>query len=153
SHDVDHIAPSAARFLTINNARCELLAASLDTCLSGTTAARFTCSGPRSPAASMLQCRRMPPRLIAMSDDARRSIDGEFVTIDRLQFRGGPDPRGPRTTRTRADVERRKGIVGQVNDVYLFEDPLALFHHISREPYLIDANQGAYYVVDRRSVC
>jgi pSer/pThr/pTyr-binding forkhead associated (FHA) protein len=95
----------------------------------------------------------MPPRLIAVSDDARRSIDGEFVTIDRLPFRVGRDSRWPRTSRTKVENERRKGIVGQVNDVYLFEDPLAPFHHISREHFLIEAESGRYFVVDRRSVC
>jgi hypothetical protein len=95
----------------------------------------------------------MPPRLIALSDDARRSIDGEFVTIDRLPFRVGRDSRWPRTSRIRVESERRKGIVGQVNDVYLFEDPLAPFHHISREHFLIDAAEGQYFIVDRHSVC
>ena len=87
-----------------------------------------------------------------MSDDARRAIDGEFLIIDRLPFRLGRDSRAsnPRAT---FRTERRRRVVGQLNDVYLFEDPLAQFHHVSREHFLIDAEHGLFYVVDRHSVC
>jgi pSer/pThr/pTyr-binding forkhead associated (FHA) protein len=94
----------------------------------------------------------MPPRLIATSDDARRALDGDFLTIDRLPFRVGRDSRSP-GPRAGFETERRKGTVGQINDVYLFEDPLAKSHHISREHFLIDAEHGLFYLVDRRSVC
>jgi hypothetical protein len=94
----------------------------------------------------------MSTRLIAVSDDTRRAIDAEFLTIDRLPFRVGRDSRWERTRPT-PDTERRTGTVGQVNDLYLFEDPLAPFHHVSREHFLIDAEDGLFYLEDRRSVC
>ena len=94
----------------------------------------------------------MSPRLIATSDAARRAIDGEFRTIDRLPFRVGRDSRSP-SGRLASEAERRKGAVSQVNDVYLFEDPLARYHHVSREHFLIDAEHGQFCVVDRHSVC
>ena len=95
---------------------------------------------------------RMRPRLIAVGDEARRAIDGESHTIDRLPFRVGRESRSP-TGRMASDAERRRGTVGQINDVYLFEDPLSTAHHISREHFLIDAEHGLFYVVDRNSVC
>jgi hypothetical protein len=90
---------------------------------------------------------RMSPRLIAMSDDTRRAIEGEFLTINRLPFRVGRDSRAP-SNGLAAEAERRKGTAGQVNDAYL----LAHFHHVSREHFLIDAEHGLFYVVDRRSL-
>ena len=94
----------------------------------------------------------MPPRLIATSDEARRSINSEFLTIDHLPFRVGRDSRTP-STRLASESERRRGTGSQLNDLYLFEDPLAKFHHVSREHFLIDAEHGLFYVVDRHSVC
>ena len=94
----------------------------------------------------------MSPRLIAESEDTRRAIDAEFLTLDRLPFRVGRDSRWERTGGLPA-TERRKGMAGQVNDLYLFEDPLAPFHHVSREHFLIEAKQGVFYLEDRRSVC
>jgi hypothetical protein len=92
------------------------------------------------------------PRLIATSDEARRAIAGESHTIDRLPFRVGRESRSV-GDRLASQAERRRGTVGQVNDVYLLEDPLAQSHHISREHFLIDAGQGLFYVVDRQSAC
>ncbi len=94
----------------------------------------------------------MPPRLIATSDEARRAISGEFLTIDHLPFRLGRDSRTP-SSQLASDAERRQGTVAELNDVYIFEDPLAKVHHVSREHFLIDAEHGLFYVVDRRSVC
>jgi pSer/pThr/pTyr-binding forkhead associated (FHA) protein len=94
----------------------------------------------------------MPPRLIARSEEARRAIDGDFLTIERLPFRVGGDSRSPEK-RIPAEAERRKGAVGQINDLYLCEDPDAEFHHVSREHFLIDAEHGLFFVVDRRSAC
>ncbi len=94
----------------------------------------------------------MAPRLIAMSEHARRAIDGEFLTIDHLPFRLGRDSRSS-NLRATFRTERRRSVVGQVNDVYILEEPLAQFHHVSREHFLIDAEHGLFYVVDRHSVC
>ena len=94
----------------------------------------------------------MAPRLIPMSDGARRAIKGDFLTIDRLPFRVGRNSRsanGPMA----ADVERRKGDVSQVNEAYLIEPTLDKVHQISREHFLIDAEHGHFYVADRHSVC
>jgi pSer/pThr/pTyr-binding forkhead associated (FHA) protein len=86
-----------------------------------------------------------------MSDGARQAIKGEFLTIDRLPFRVGRNSRAT-SGRMAADIERRKGTVGQVNEAYLTEPP-EKFHQISREHFLIDAEHGHFYVVDRHSVC
>src|SRR5881394_3090614 len=94
----------------------------------------------------------MSPRLIPMSDGARRAIKGEFLAIDRLPFRVGRNSRAT-SGRLDADTERRKGTVGQVNEAYLIEPALEKFHQISREHFLIDAEHGHFYVLDRRSVC
>jgi pSer/pThr/pTyr-binding forkhead associated (FHA) protein len=87
-----------------------------------------------------------------MSDGARRAINGDFLAIDRLPFRVGRNSRSS-NGRTTADIERRKGTVGQVNEAYLIEPSLEKFHQISREHFLIDAEHGHFYVVDRHSVC
>ena len=63
---------------------------------------------------------RMSPRLIAINDEARRSIDGESHTIDRLPFRVGRESRSPRVAEWRLMPSGEEGAVGQVNDVYLF---------------------------------
>ena len=94
----------------------------------------------------------MPPRLIATSEDARRALESESVTIARLPFRVGRDSRAS-DLGTASEIDRRKGTVGQINDVYLCEDPLSKSHHVSREHFLIDAEHGLFYLVDRRSVC
>jgi pSer/pThr/pTyr-binding forkhead associated (FHA) protein len=94
----------------------------------------------------------MPPRLIAMTDSSRRSINADSLTIDRLPFRVGRDSRSA-SQRLASEVERRQGFVGQLNDAYIFEDAHAKFLHVSREHFLIDAEHGHFYLSDRHSVC
>ncbi len=50
-------------------------------------------------------------------------------------------------------VERRLGMVPQLNDVYLVEPVLRLNHVVSREHFLINFTQGKFVLIDRGSVC
>ena len=93
-------------------------------------------------------------RLIALTDEARRVLRGEYITLDRFPFKIG---REGRTTITRManSIERRLGSVPQLDDLYIEESPLGQFYHVSREHLVIDrdAQRGTFVMTDRGSVC
>jgi pSer/pThr/pTyr-binding forkhead associated (FHA) protein len=95
----------------------------------------------------------MSARLIALTDDTRRAIGAEFLTLSTFPFRIGRESRTA-LARMAFSLERRLGSSPQLNDVYLQENPLGQFFHISREHFMIDRDEeGAYFLTDRGSVC
>jgi hypothetical protein len=93
-------------------------------------------------------------RLLALTDEARCAIDGEWLALRRFPFKVGRESRSA-ARRIASAVERRLGLAPQLNDLYIEESPLSQFMHISLEHFLIeyDAGRGRFFLTDRGSVC
>ncbi len=92
------------------------------------------------------------PRLIPQTDEARSSINGETIEINKFPFRIGRESRNKTDVVPQHILERRLGKVPPNNDVYLIDSGKLL--NISREHLLIDKNEnGGYKLGDRMSAC
>jgi pSer/pThr/pTyr-binding forkhead associated (FHA) protein len=90
------------------------------------------------------------PRLIALTDQARRALRGDFLIIDRLPFRIGRESRLGTDDRPPNPGKERRHAGLSVNDLYIIEEGGVL--HVSREHFLIEEIMGEYFLVDRGSL-
>ncbi len=92
----------------------------------------------------------MPAWLVALTEDARRALNGEQRVIERFPFKVGRESRvGGRPAWQSA--ERRHKTAEQLNDIYIVEHGELL--NVSREHFLIERHDHAYFLADRGSAC
>jgi hypothetical protein len=89
-------------------------------------------------------------RLIALTDQARDAIRGDFLVITRFPFKVGRESR-TMLSKLSMSLERRLGTSPQLNDVYIDERDHVV--HVSREHFLIDVTDEGFILVDRGSMC
>jgi pSer/pThr/pTyr-binding forkhead associated (FHA) protein len=92
----------------------------------------------------------MRARLIALTDEARRALDGRERLLGHFPFRVGRESRvlsaAPWTR-----GERRLKTAPELNELYLV-DELEPFH-VSREHFQIEADGDRFFLADRGSAC
>jgi pSer/pThr/pTyr-binding forkhead associated (FHA) protein len=86
--------------------------------------------------------------LVALTEEARRALHGEQRVLDRLPFKVGRESRSA-ARRAAPTVDRRRGAVAQLNDLYILEDGEVV--NVSREHFLIERDGDGYVLVDRAS--
>ena len=94
----------------------------------------------------------MPPRLIALTEGARQALGTAELVIERFPFKVGRESRTASADSSKS-VERRSDRVPPLNDVYLVEPADTSVRHVSREHFLLVAESGKYFLVDRGSAC
>jgi pSer/pThr/pTyr-binding forkhead associated (FHA) protein len=88
--------------------------------------------------------------LKALTPEARSSLGGPILKINRFPFRVGRESRVVPGARTHSET-RRQGDSTPNNDLYLHESGPLLC--VSREHCLIDRQGGTFIIVDRGSHC
>jgi pSer/pThr/pTyr-binding forkhead associated (FHA) protein len=91
------------------------------------------------------------PRLIALTEPARRSLRGDFVVLNKMPFRIGRESRRTGSTGMRPDEkDRRQEAATPLNDLFIAEADEG--SHVSREHVQIEIDDGEYFVRDRGSL-
>src|SRR5262245_17734835 len=88
-----------------------------------------------------------------MTEQARAALGNRpEVLITEFPFKVGRESRNGTLEKWRATLERRRGSVPPVNDLYLLE-PMSNALHISREHFAIWHVDGRFVFMDRDSAC
>jgi FHA domain-containing protein len=88
--------------------------------------------------------------LVALTDEARKTLHGEQRVIEHFPFKVGRESRATAATASSAS-ERRTGTTPQLNDLYIVDAGEVL--NVSREHFAIEHEGGRCSLVDRGSVC
>jgi putative hydrolase of the HAD superfamily len=92
------------------------------------------------------------PRLIPVTDQARNSMQCDFIDLHSFPFRLGRESRKASDHVSMENLERRIGKVPPNNEFYLIDEGRRL--NISREHFLIEkTDTGSFILRDRMSAC
>jgi hypothetical protein len=90
------------------------------------------------------------PRLIALTEPARRCLRGDFIVLDPFPFKIGRESRTPGGDGAPTGLERRQGNRAPFNHLYICENEQVV--HVSREHFQIEVEDGEYFLTDRGSL-
>lgn len=92
----------------------------------------------------------MPCRLIALTEDARRTLKGDELIIEHFPFRAGRESRTLWGQMTDL-ADHRAGTAMPNNDLYIPDAGDAF--NISREHLMIEADGQEFFITDLSSAC